>query len=341
MTAHIRIEGRSSMSRRRFAVGAAVLAVAALSASAAQARHDTAGRASTAKKTLNIYLIPGISTDAFYTTMHKGAMAAAKKLGVNLTFQGSPTAFSAPTQIPILNAAIARKPDAILIAPTDKTALIAPIKNAINAGIPVATVDTFITKPLAFTNISSDNVAGGKQAAIALARSIGFKGTVAAVSVQPGISTTDQRQQGFEQQIKTYKNIHYVGTQYDNDSATKAAQIMSGLLRRYSDLKGVFAMNVISGEGVTTATNEAGKSGKVKLVEFDAEPDQVKALKKGTIDALIAQDPYTIGYMGVQEAVKYVNGQKSGIAKHYGTGEAIITRANVGQAKIKKFLYTK
>jgi ribose transport system substrate-binding protein len=335
------IEGRSSMSRRRIAVALGVLAALALSATAAQARHDSAGSTASAQKTYNIYLIPGISTDAFYTTMHKGALAAAKKLGVNLTFQGSPTAFSAPTQIPILNAAIARKPDAILIAPTDKTALIAPIKNAVNAGIPVATVDTFITKPLAFTNISSDNIAGGKQAAIALARAIGFKGTVAGVSVQPGISTTDQRQQGFEQQIKTYKNIHYVGTQYDNDSSTKAAQVMSALLRRYPDLKGVFAMNVISGEGVTTATNEAGKSGKVKLVEFDAEPNQVKALKQGTIDALIAQDPYTIGYMGVQEAVKYLNGQKSGIAKHYGTGEAIITRANVNQAKIKKFLYTK
>jgi ribose transport system substrate-binding protein len=329
------------MSRRTFAVATAVLAATALGATAAQARHDSAGQASSAAKTLNIYLIPGISTDAFYTTMHKGALAAAKKYGVNLTFQGSPTAFSAPTQIPILNAAIARKPDAILIAPTDKTALISPIQHAISAGIPVATVDTFITKPIAFTNISSDNVEGGKQAAIALARAIGFKGTVAAVSVQPGISTTDQRQQGFEKQIRTYKNIKYVGTQFDNDSPTKAAQIMSALLRRYPDLKGVFAMNVLSGEGVTTATNEAGKSGKVKLVEFDAEPDQVKALKKGTIDALIAQDPYSIGFQGVQLAVKYANGQKSGIAKHYGTGEAIITRANVGSAAIKKFLYTK
>src|SRR3954449_7827053 len=149
--------------------------------------------------------------------MNKGAQAEAKKLGnVKVVFTGSPAAFSPATQTPFLNGAIARKPNAILIAPTDKTALIAPIQRAISAGIPVATVDTFITKPIAFTNISSDNVEGGKQAAIALARAIGNSGTVAGVSVQPGISTTDQRQQGFEKQIKTYKNIKYVGTQYDN-----------------------------------------------------------------------------------------------------------------------------
>lgn len=301
----------------------------------------SAPRQATAKKQLTIYLIPGISTDAFYVTMKTGAQSAAKRLGVKLVFQGAPNAFSPPTQIPFLNAAIAAKPDAILIAPTDKTALIAPIRKAIKAGIPVATVDTFITAPIAFTNISSDNVAGGKAAGVALAKSIGQKGKVAGISVQPGISTTDQRKQGFESQIKTYSGVNYLGTQFDNDDQTKAAQITSALLTANPDLSGIFAMNVISGNGVTTATKQAGKSGKVKLVEFDAEPLQVQALKSGTIDALIAQDPFDIGRLGVELAVKYVNGQRAGIKKHYGTGSAIITKANVNSPAIKKFLYTK
>jgi ribose transport system substrate-binding protein len=301
----------------------------------------SAPRQATAKKQLTIYLIPGISTDAFYVTMKTGAQSAAKRLGVKLVFQGAPNAFSPPTQIPFLNAAIAAKPDAILIAPTDKTALIAPIRKAIKAGIPVATVDTFITAPIAFTNISSDNVAGGKAAGVALAKSIGQKGKVAGISVQPGISTTDQRKQGFESQIKTYSGVNYLGTQFDNDDQTKAAQITSALLTANPDLSGIFAMNVISGNGVTTATKQAGKSGKVKLVEFDAEPLQVQALKAGTIDALIAQDPFDIGRLGVELAVKYVNGQRAGIKKHYGTGSAIITKANVNSPAVKKFLYTK
>jgi ribose transport system substrate-binding protein len=328
------------MSRRLIAAFAVVVAVAAAGASTAALAGSDAPKA--AKQRPTIYLIAGIATDAFYLTMKKGAEAEAKKLGVNLIFTGSPRAFSPPTQIPYLNAAIARKPDAILIAPTDKTALIAPIRAAVQAGIPVLTVDTFITAPLAVTNISTDNVAGGKAAARALAQAIGREGTVAGVSVQPGISTTDQRQQGFESELKKYRGIKYVGTQYCNDDQTKAAQITSALIRRHGDdLKGIFAMNVVSGNGVTAAVTNAGKSGDVKLVEFDAGPEQVTALKRGTISALVAQYPFGIGQLGVRLAHRYVTRGKAGIKKHYGTGSAIITRANVNNPKYKKFLYTK
>ena len=102
----------------------------------------------------------------------------------------------------------------------------------------------------------------------------------------------------------------------------------------------MFAMNVVSGNGVTQAVKAAGKSGKVKLVEFDAGPPQVQGLKAGTIDALIAQYPYGIGQKTVQLAFKYVTGHRAGIKKHYGTGSAIVTRANVSSPKIKKYLYT-
>jgi ribose transport system substrate-binding protein len=319
------------------ALAALTIAAAAISAVAAMASHPAKAAP---QKTLTVYLIPGISTDAFYITMRKGANAAAKKLGVKLVFQGAPNAFSAPTQIPYLNAAIARHPDAILIAPTDKTALIAPIQRAISAGIPVVTVDTFITKPIAFTNVSTDNLAGGHAAAKALIAAIGGSGEVAGISVNPGISTTDQRQQGFEAELKKHPNVKYLGTQYCNDDQTKATNIMTALLSAHPNLKGVFAMNVVSGNGVTAAVKAAGKSGQVKLVEFDAGPPQVQALKGGTIAALVAQYPYGIGQMGVNLAYKWVTGKRAGIKKHYGTGSAVITRANVNSPTIKRFLYT-
>src|SRR5262249_7009137 len=215
------------------AVIVALCVAAAAVASTATLASSDSNRAQ--KKTRTFYLVAGIASDPFYLTMKKGAQAEAKKLGVKLIFTGSPKAFSPPTQIPYLNAAIARHPDAILIAPTDKTALIAPIKNAIKAGIPVATVDTFITAPIAFTNVSTDNPAGGKAAADALAKAISKKGTVAGISVTPGISTTDQRKQGFEQELKKFPNIKYVGTQFDNDDETKASQETAALLTRYPD----------------------------------------------------------------------------------------------------------
>src|SRR5258708_27408544 len=149
-----------------------------------------------------IALIPGLTTDAFYITMRKGAQAAADALGVDFVFQGAPD-FNPVTQVPVLDAIIARKPSAILIAPTDKTQLIEPLRKAIKAGIPVITVDTFIDDgkyqdsagpgdfPLSY--VASDNVLGGRIAARALAASIGDKGTVYVSNVKPGSSTTGQR----------------------------------------------------------------------------------------------------------------------------------------------------
>ena len=327
------------MSRKLLAV-VATLALT-LAAVASTASGGGTSPAQQSAKTYKIVLVAGIASDAFYLTMNKGAQAAAKKLGnVSVQFTGSPAEFSPPTQIPFLNGAIAKKPDAILIAPTDKSALIAPIQRAVDAGIPVITVDTFITKPLAVTNISTDNLAGGRAAADALVKAIGGSGEVAGVSVNPGISTTDQRQQGFEQELKKYPNVKYLGTQYCNDDQTKASNITSALLAGHPNLKGVFAMNVVSGNGVTAAVKAKGLSGKVKLVEFDAGPPQVQALKSGTIDALVAQYPYGIGRQGVQLAYQYLTKGKAGIKPHYGTGSAIITRANVNSPAIKKFLYT-
>src|SRR5581483_10650644 len=141
------------MARKLFVLIATVALLAATAAgSGAAPNAKQAGQ-----KTYKFVLVAGIASDAFYLTMNKGAQAEAKKLGnVKVSFTGSTEAFSPPTQIPFLTAAIAKKPDAILIAPTDKNALIAPIQRAIDAGIPVITVDTFITKPIAVTNISTE-----------------------------------------------------------------------------------------------------------------------------------------------------------------------------------------
>jgi ribose transport system substrate-binding protein len=319
---------------------AAAIGIAVVAATAQRGNAAPAGKTQ-AQKQYTFYLVAGIASDAFYLTMNKGAQAAAKKLGnVKVIYTGSPAAFSPPTQIPYLNGAIARHPDAIMIAPTDKTALIAPIQRAISGGIPVITVDTFISKAIAFSNVSTDNVAGGKAAADALVKAIGGSGDVASISVNPGISTTDQRAQGFAQELKKYPNVKYLGIQYCNDDQTKASNETSALIAGHPNLKGIFAMNVVSGNGVTAAVTSAGKAGVVKLVEFDAGPPQVQALKAGTIDALVAQYPYGIGQKAVQLAYQYVTGHKTGILKHYGTGSAVVTKANVNSAAIKKYLYT-
>jgi ribose transport system substrate-binding protein len=288
-----------------------------------------------------IVLIAGIASDAFYITMNHGAAAEAAKEGATVQFSGSPAAFSASTQLPYLNAAIAQKPDLILIAPTDKVALQEPIARAVAAKIPVILVDTTLGDPsVAVTTISSDNVAGGQKVADALAGAIGKTGKVAVVSVSPGVSTTDERVEGFNKGLGKYPSIKSLGVTFTGDNPTRANTVTKGLVAAHNDLAGVFATNVVTGGGVTAAARELGLSGKLKLVEFDAEPTQVEAVKAGTIAALVAQDPYHIGELGVQYGVQYLKGKRD-FAKHYGTGEAIITKDNVDSAEVKNYLYSK
>jgi ribose transport system substrate-binding protein len=306
---------------------------------------DGASAADTKKYT--IALIPGLTTDAFYITMHKGAEAAAKALGVTLIFQGAAD-FNPVTQVPVLNAIIGRKPDAILIAPTDKVQLVESLKKATDAGIPVITVDTFIGDghyqtgtgdadfPLSY--IASDNILGGEIAARALAKAIGDKGKVYVSNVRPGISTTDQREQGFKDELKKHPGITVLETQFNDDDANKAASQFQSVYARNSDLAGVFGANLFSAMGAANGVKQSGGTGKVKVEAFDAPTSIVQEIKAGSVDIAIAQHPSEIGYFGVVAAYAHLTGQS--IPTLIGTGFTVIDKDNVDDPKVKRFIYS-
>jgi ribose transport system substrate-binding protein len=273
-------------------------------------------------------LIAGVKGDEFYLTMNCGAQAEAKAKGVTLDFQG-PDQFDPSQQTPIVNAVAAKKPDAVLIAPTDTKAMYAPIKQLSDNGSKVVLVDTTLDQPtMAVSQIASDNLKGGQTAAEELSKLIGGSGKVMTVNVKPGISTTDARGQGFEQGAKA-AGLDYIGQQYDDDDPAKAAAIVNATLSKHPDLKGIFAANLFSAEGAATALKQSGKLGKVKIVGFDAGPKQVQDLKAGLVQALIAQQPAQIGKDGVDQALAALNGGKT--TEKIGTGFSVITKDNLDQ----------
>ncbi len=318
---------------------AAVLAL--LGSSGLQARASDSHSVTHAGLKFRIALVQGISTDAFYVTMAKGVRAAAAQLGLPAPIiQGAPNFFDPQHQTPILNAVVAQHPDAILIAPTSKTAMVGPLNAASKAGIPIFEVDTYANDTVHLAYIASDNVLGGATAAKAMNQLIGGSGSVAIINTDPGVSTVDQRVQGFVQGIKAYPGIKYLGLQYDHDQKAIAAQETSALLRAHPDLKGIFATNELSGDGVTTAIQAAGKSGQIKLIEFDAEPGQVRSVNAGTVDALIAQHPYEIGYVGVIYAVLYLQGFGDALKTTVQTPFTIITKDNLNQPVVQQAIYS-
>jgi ribose transport system substrate-binding protein len=300
-----------------------------------------------AQEKLTIALVPGLTTDAFYITMRKGAEHAAEALGVELIFQGGPD-FNPTVQVPVLNAVTARQPDAILIAPTDKQQLIAPLKQAFDAGVQVITVDTFIDDgeyqdgngegdfPLAY--IASDNVLGGEMAGHALAKAVGEAGKVYVSNVKPGISTTDQREEGFKQALADYPDIEVLETQFNDDDANKAASQLQAVFARNPDLVGVFGANLFSAIGAADGVKAVGKTGEIKVVAFDAPQRIVDDIKSGLIDMAIAQHPAEIGYYGVVTAYAALTGQS--IPPAIGTGFTVMDASNIEDPEIQKFVYS-
>jgi ribose transport system substrate-binding protein len=217
----------------------------------------------------------------------------------------------------------------VLVAPTDTKAMFPPIKQLSDNGTKVALVDTTLAQSdFAVSQIASDNEGGGKAAAATLGKLIGGSGKVFVVNVTPGISTTDARGKGFQEGAKA-AGLTFAGQQYDNDDPAKAASIVKAELAKDPDLKGIFATNLFSAEGAASGIREAGKLGKVKIVGFDAGPKQVDDLKKGTVQALIAQKPAEIGADGVQQAYNALTGKAT--EKKIGTGFISVTKDNLDQ----------
>jgi ribose transport system substrate-binding protein len=304
-------------------IGLAVLAVAV-----------SAGAQPAANK--NITLMVGVKGDPFYVSMQCGASAAAKKLGYKLQVQG-PDKFDATLQNPLLDAVAAAKPAALLVAPNDVKASAPPLKRIQSAGTKVVLVDTIVTdKSIGVSRIATNNNLGGVKAADAL-KQLGVTGKVLVISTDPGVSSVDARVAGFNKRAKQLGMTLVSKTQYSHNEPATAAQIIAASLAKNSDLQGVFATNLFSAQGVSTGVRQAGKSGKVKVVGFDAGPDQIKQLKAGQVQALVAQKPYDIGQQGIQQAVNALTGKA--VTKNIATTSLIVTKANLSNPNVSKYIY--
>ena len=326
--------------RLRVAILLCLLTLGSSGAFAAQAsapRH-----AAQAGLKYRIAFVQGISTDAFYVTLAKGVRAACAQYGLPAPIiQGAPNNWGPQYQTPYFNAVVARHPDAMLVAPTSQTAMVGPINAAARAHhIPIIEVDTYANDTVHLAYIASDNILGGKYAAQAMNQLLSGQGEVAIINTIPGVSTTDQRAQGFMQGLKAYSGLKYDGMQYTNDQKSVAASRTAALLASHPNIKGIFAANELTGDGVTTAIKAAGKSGRVKLIEFDAEPAQVRAVAAGTVDALIAQHPYEIGFDAVTYAVLHLQGFDSALKPLVKTSFTIITKDNLNQPAVQQAVYS-
>ncbi len=317
-----------------------------IAAMAALAAFVSTGAAFAQKDQITIGFLPGV-VDPFYQVMQIGVEKAAADLGYKVITQIPPT-WGVEVQTPILDAMVARGDiDYIIIAPTDKSQMIGPLQMALDAGIKVITVDTFlgdgdyVNGPVKFplSYIGSDNQEGGRIAARGLAKAIGGKGDVYINSTNPNVSSVEDRVIGFKDVMDNeYPDIKVVGVDFNLDDMNTAVQQTSAVLQRDPNLAGVFGTNVFSAQGAGTAVVNAGLGGAVQVVAYDATKFAIEQLRQGVVSLVLAQKPFDMGYLAVAFAAADAAGVTS-LPRRVETGFAIINDKNVDDPAVARFIY--
>ncbi|MFI8927712.1 substrate-binding domain-containing protein [Streptomyces sp. NPDC053474] len=279
---------------------AAVLAAAVIAA-ASLWNHGSSGTSTKVGLSLSTLNNP------FFVQMKQGAQAEAAKAGVDLTVTDAQN--DASQQANQLQNFTSGNMKAVIVNPVDSDAVGPAARAANKAGIPVVAADRGVNKADVATLVASDNVAGGRQAAKALADKLGGKGEVVVLQGTAGTSASRERGRGFAEGIKAFPGIKVVAKQPADFDRTKGLDVMTNLLQSHGGVDGVFAENDEMALGAVKALG--GKAGtSVSVVGFDGTPDGLTAVADGTLYASVAQQPKELGRIAVRNAVAVADDKK-------------------------------
>ena len=279
---------------------------------------------------IRIALITMDYQDEHWLKLTMGAQDKARELGGNID-----VTWLAPqmgkrdvaSQLQLIEDSITKRVDAIMIAPLDFNALVPGIERAYQAGIKVVLVDSGANTQSWNSFLFTDNAAAARLAADEMAKLINNTGKVAIINAQPGAGTTMTRENEFKAQMaEKYPNITIVGTQYSDGDNTRALNQATDFMTANPDLAGIYACNEGSTVGAGMGVEQAGKGGQVHLVGWDWTANTLGLVQRGILDASMVQNPYQMGYKGVQAAVDLIQGRS--VAREIDTGVTVANRGN-------------
>lgn len=257
-----------------------------------------------------IGVVPKAVSHLFFVSVHAGVDQAARDFQVNTLWNGPDNETDYTRQIEIVDAMVARRVDALAISATEEHALVAPLERAIRAGIPVTVFDSAAAIENYVSFIATDNYGAGCTAARTLARLIGAKGSVGMVMQKPGGTSTVLRERAFEDTIvKEFPAVHIVARQYGMADPARSRAAAENILTAHPDLAGLFASSEAASIGSIQAARSRNRAGSMKLVTFDFSQTHIEALADGTIDVMLVQDPFRIGYEAVKSLAVKLGGQ--------------------------------
>lgn len=287
-----------------------------------------------------IAVIPKATSHVFWVTVETGAKAAEKQFNVQVDWSGPAQETDFARQVQIVDSMVSRRVDGIALAAGERTALSPPVERAAAAGIPLVVFDSGVDTEQYVSFIATNNYEGGVLGARTLARLINGKGNVGLIQHAPGSNSTMDREKGFEETIaKEFPNIKIVGRQYSMSDRAKGRAATENILTANANLDGIFCSAEPGSVGAALAVKARNLSGKVKLVTFDASEGLVEDLKGGTIDAMVVQDPYRMGFEAVQTLVNKLNGKA--VQKRVDLSPQVVTKPDLDRPEVQRLLFPK
>jgi ribose transport system substrate-binding protein len=286
------------------------------------------------------YLISINSSLPYWQTVAAGFNHAAAEYQVTARVAG-PDNYDPKAELGEFEKAVAAKPAGILISVSDASVLQGPITSAVNAGVPVITVDSDAVGSRRLFFIGTNNLEAGRMGGRRVAERLGGKGNVVIYTLagQPNI---EDRLKGFKDVFANYPGIKIVdavdikSNELSAFDKTQAFLALTGAQK----VNAFVCLDSACGKVVADAIKRSGDTDRV-LMAWDVNPDTLNAIKDGTIDATVAQKPYTMGYVGLRMLDEVFHSPPQPLNKDWSsdpfstlpefvdTGTAIVDKSNV------------
>lgn len=291
-----------------------------------------------AVETINIEVILK-STDytsiPFWDVVRQGLETAAEDIQAHISISGPKSETEIDLQIQLVYEAMAREPDAIILAAADYKRLISAAEDIISSGIPLITIDSFVDSDSPVSRIGTDNYSAGLKAGHIMKEYISKGSQIAIISYVKESSTALDREKGVRESLQGYADI--IGTWYSGGNAKIASEQAVSVLKSNPDLAAIIALNEPSTVGSARALELSGRKSEIVLIGFDNSSPIIQYLEQEIIQAIIVQKPFNMGYLGVIYAADAVSGKK--VPEVIDTGAEIITKETMYTSENQKLLF--
>lgn len=286
-----------------------------------------------------VALVAKSTQTEFWLSVFAGAEAASTEYNVDLSIIGPETEEDYEAQNQMVADAVEAGAQAIVFSAIDYENNAAAIDAAARAGVEIVAIDSSVDSGMVRTYIGTDNYAAGQMAAQAALDRVAGQLQVGIVNYDISSANGQERERGAVDAFTQSGRANIACVINTLAEAGQAQTDTAALLGAHPEINVLLAFNEPTSVGAAAAVEELGLSKSVFLVGFDSNVATVDGLQEGCVDALVVQNPYAMGYLGVESAYKLLTGQAAGMAQQVDTSTQIVDRSNLFTMDSQKALF--